>query len=703
MKGRLSGIFMGSVNPSLAPLLAPASVALIGASLRPDSYGLVLYEMLKAGGYQGAIYPVNPGYAGTSDDVTFYGSVGELPAAPDHSVIAVATERAAAALEDAIKAGTKAATVFADTHDTAMKDRIGDMAREVGIPLIGPNSMGLHNLDLGLRITPFPMPLDLKPGGIAAIIQSGSVLGALVNNDRRLRFNTVISTGAEAVTSAADFLKWVLDQPSTRVVGLFLEAVRDPDGFIDALEEAARRNIPVVILKVGRSEASARMAMSHTGAIVGNYEVFRAAVESRGAHLVTTLDEMAATLAVFSQGREAVGGGIATIHDSGGERELIADLAEDLDVPFARLSPETYAEIQACLEPGMEPDNPLDAWGTGHGADQIFARSFTAMLKDDNVAAGLYMMDWRQNYYLHEMHEKVLYSVAETATKPVIAASNYALTDNREMASRMADRNIPLVEGTREALIAVRHLLSRGRSDHASKARPPDEMPDHPASASWQKRIASSQLAEDDLLGLLRDYSIPVPETDVATTREEAVAAAMRIGFPVVLKTLAEGVHHKTEAGGVKVGLEDKDAVASAYDDLSHRLSERVLVASLVRGDVEMALGAVNDPDFGMAVMISAGGVGVELLDDKIIMMAPFSADQALARLSGLKIHRLLEGYRGKPRLCIEGFAETAARFSRLVHDLRGCIASADINPVIVNENSAFAVDVLIIPSDKAS
>jgi len=683
---------MGSTNPPLAPLLAPSSVALLGASLKPDSYGHVLYDMLKSGGYKGAIYPVNPGYVDQHHAGRFYGSMSDLPTAPDHTVIAVATDRAEAALDAAIRAGTRAATVFADTRDKAMKERIGDMAREAGIPLVGPNSMGLHNLDLNLRITPFPMPLDLKPGGIAAIIQSGSVLGALVNNDRRLRFNTVISTGAEAVTTAADYLRWVIDLPSTRVAGLFLEAVRDPDGFIDALEEAARRDIPVVILKVGRSAASARMALSHTGAIVGNYQVFRAAVESRGAHLVETLDEMAATLAVFSQGRRAYGGGIATIHDSGGERELIADLAEDLGVPFAHLSPDTRAEIQACLEPGMEADNPMDAWGTGYGADEIFTTSFKAMLKDEAVAAGLYMMDWRQEYYLHEMHEKVLYSLADTTIKPVIAASNYALTNNRDMASRMADRNIPLVEGTREALIAVRHLLNHGRGYN-----PPLDMPEHPNASGWKTSISASPPGEDRALALLYDYGITTPETEIATTRDEAVAAAMRLGFPVVLKTLADGVHHKTEVGGVKIDLETPDAVADAYDDLAGRLSEKVLVASMIRGEVELALGAVNDKDFGMAVMISAGGIGVELLDDKIILMAPFSAQMVLDNLPALKIYRLLEGYRGKPRLNIEDFAEMAARFSHLVHDMRSCIASADINPVIINQDKACAVDALII------
>jgi len=686
---------MGSTSPPLAPLLAPSSIALIGASLRPQSYGLVLLDMLKRGGYEGAIYPVNPGYAGEKSDLPFFAAIDELPEAPDHAVIAVATDRAEKALAEVIKKGTRAATVFADTRDRTQKNRIGDMAREAGIALIGPNTMGFHNLDLQTRITPFPMPLDLKPGGIAAIIQSGSVLAALINNDRRLRFNTVISTGAEAVTTAADYLKWAVAQPSTKVAGLFLEAVRDPEGFLEALEEAGRRDIPVVILKVGRSEASARMALSHTGAIVGNHQVFKAAVESRGAHLVETIDEMAATLGVFSQGRHASGNGIATIHDSGGERELIADLAEDLKVPFARLADETLVRIQACLEPGMEADNPMDAWGTGHGADKIFATSFSAMLADEAVAAGLYMMDWRQNYYLHEMHEQVLYSIIDTTSKPVIAASNYALTDNRDMAVRMAERNIPLVEGTREALIAVRHLLNHGRFSYD-----PVTVAENPRAASWKEMLAKASPGEDAAMDLLKDYGIATAETGVASSRDEAVALASRIGFPVVLKTLAEGVHHKTELGGVRVNLETADAVAEAYADLAHRLSPRVLVASMVTGGVEMALGTVNDEDFGMAVMISAGGIGVEMFDDKIILMAPFTAEQVLKRISGLRIHRLLEGYRGRPRLSIEAFAEMAARFSHLAHDMRECVASADINPVIVNQQAAYAVDALIIPFD---
>ena len=695
-----SNAIMTSSAVSLDPLLAPQSVALIGASEKTGSYGKALLDMLIGGGFGGAIYPVNPGYVKRPGEYPFYARMADLPAAPDHTVISVGTGHLEDAFAAAIRAGTRAATIFADTRDKDQKSRISDMAREAGIPLIGPNSMGCHNFDLKMRITPFPVPLDLKPGGIAAILQSGSVLGALVNNDRRFRFNTVISTGSESITTAADYLHWVIDRPTTRVVGIFLEAVRDPESFLHGLERAAHLDIPVVILKVGRSEAGARMALSHTGAIVGNHDIFRAASESRGAHLVDTVDELAALLQVFSQDRRAAQHdektGIATIHDSGGERELIADLAEDLNVPFARLTPATLEKIEAVLEPEMDADNPLDAWGTGHNADEMFFTSFKAMLDDPAVAAGVYMLDWRQNYHLHEMHEEVLYRINDITDKPVIAGSLFALTDNAEMASRMADRHIPLIEGSREILIAMRHLLNHGRQHVRQEA----DQRENPAAAEWRQRIPTSPMTEDENMALIAAYGINTPKIAVATNRDEALAAASAIGGPVVLKTLAEGVHHKTEKGGVHVNLTSTEAIIDAYDDLAGRLSPRVLVAAMAAAGFEMALGAVNDRDFGMAVMISAGGIGVEMFDDKLILMPPFSAETVLAHLPQMKSYRMLTGYRGKPPLALHAFAEMAARFSSLVDDLGDVISTADINPVIINTEAAVAVDALILPKE---
>ena len=236
------------------------------------------------------------------------------------------------------------------------------------------------------------------------IIQSGSVLGALTNNDRRLRYNFFVSSGSENVTNASDYLLWALNQPSTSVVGMFLESVRDPVLFIKGLKLAKEKNIPIVILKVGRTEASSKLALSHTGALVGDFEVFKAVIEKYNAHLVYSIDEMAASLQVFSHYQTIERKGIASIHDSGGERELIVDIAEDLSVPFARLSKETRVKLTNVLEPTMDTNNPLDAWGSGHDADKLFKNAFLHLLSDKNVTLGLYVQDWRQDYYLSLIH-----------------------------------------------------------------------------------------------------------------------------------------------------------------------------------------------------------------------------------------------------------------------------------------------------------
>lgn len=372
---------------SMDALFNPRSVALVGVSTREGSYGRELMNSCTGGGYPGKIFPINPKLDKISG-MNAYRSLADLPEAPDHVVISLASARVIPAARQALEAGAKALTVYADMPDD-LRIELTNIVNEAGAALCGPNCMGLHNLTVGLRLSPFQSPLDLKPGGVGLISQSGSVFSALFHNERRIRFSQAISTGSETVTTAADYLMWMIDQPETRCVGLFLKSVRDPGKFIEALELASARDLPVVILKVGKSEASARMAISHTGALVGNDDVFRAAVTRLGAHLANDMDELAAMLTLFSQGRRARSTGIASIHDSGGECELMADLAEELGLEYAAVSQSTLDTIDALLEPGLHANNPLDAWGTGEGAENTFTQSTIAMMGDPGVGVGL--------------------------------------------------------------------------------------------------------------------------------------------------------------------------------------------------------------------------------------------------------------------------------------------------------------------------
>ena len=683
---------MKTKNKSLDPLLAPASIAILGASTKPGSYGLALLNMLTDGKFKGKIYPINPKYKNYKK-LKFYKSVLELPSKPDNTVIAVASARVENALYEAIRAGSKSITILADTSEEKFDINIKSIAEKAGIPICGPNSMGIHNLKQNVRISPFVFPSDLITGGVAMIIQSGSVLGALTNNDRRLRYNFFVSSGSENVTNASDYLLWCLQQPSTKVVGMFLESVRDPVKFLEGLKLAKEKNIPIVILKVGRTEASSKLALSHTGALVGDFEVFKAVLEKYNAHIVYSIDELAASLQVFSHYQNVENKGIASIHDSGGERELIVDIADDLSVPFAKLTKDTKQKLSYVLEPTMDTNNPLDAWGSGHNADQLFKSAFLNLLSDKNVSLGLYVQDWREDYYLHLMHEKIIFEIIKEAKKPVIAVSNYSMTIDQQMAKRFLENGIPLVKGTREALVAIKNLLNNKKIKFSSESRPRNKNV-----IKWRNELQASTFL-DSLKGyaLLNDYGINVADYKVCHSTSDVISAAKIIEFPLVLKTLSENLHHKTEVNGVIVNIKNLEDLKENYRDLEKRLGKKVMISKMISGGIEWSIGVKNDPDFGPAVMISLGGTMIDILNEKLILMAPFTTSEINEKLKALRSYRLMTGYRGSKNYSIKKLCDAASKISYLAFDFKSYIKEIDINPIIVNEDDAIAVDNVFI------
>lgn len=674
----------------LDALFRPKTVALVGVSDRPKSYGHTLDRISRNAGFSGQIFGVNPRLSGR--DTATFASLEELPTRADHVVISVANDRVEKVVEDALSAGATALTVFAQCPDTCMRERISDAVNVASAMLCGPNSMGLHDFHSGLRLTPFDVPLDQKPGGVGLISQSGSVLGALINNGRRLQFSQAISTGSETVTTAADYLAWMLEQPETRCVGMFIESVRDPERFMNAMEQATDRGIPVVINKVGRSELGAELAMSHTGAIVGNDDIFRAVVSRFGGHLVASIDEMAALLAVFSQGRQAPASGLASIHDSGGERELIADLAEAEGVEFAKLNAKTTARIQAVLEDGIHAQNPLDAWGTGAGAEQSFEQATVAMLEDQNVGLGLYVLNWRDKYDLHQMHERALKAAFSQTSKPLLAVSNFALSRSDDMADRLGDAGIPVIGGLQNAVLAAKALLNK--TPVPTRNLNVDVLPQ--ADKYRAAFNGKDWISEADGYAIFSAYGICVPQHRVAKNRDDAIQFVQHLKQSVICKTAMPGVYHKTDVGGIVLNLENAAEVGAAYDELSARLGPNVLVAEMLPKGSEWSLGAVTDPDFGPFVRIGPGGTLVELLPESALLMAPFSTAEAKAAILSLPASKLLQGYRGAPVQDLSALAEAAAALSRMAWDLRNCLSEIEINPIIVSETAATAADAVI-------
>jgi acetate---CoA ligase (ADP-forming) len=412
----------------LSPLLNPQSIALIGASPKYETVGNGMIRGVREGQFGGRLYLVNPNYL-EIDGLPCYPSLAVLPETVDHVVIGVANARIEAQLAEAIRHGARAATIFGSCYlpgdsDPPLTKRLAAMARTAGLQICGGNGMGFYNLEHGLRVCGFPPPPGLAHGSIALISHSGSTFSGLCHTDRRFHFSLAVSAGQELTTTVADYLDFALDMPSTRVVGLFLETVRDPAGFVAALEKARRRDIPVVVVKVGRTAESAALALSHSGALAGNHAAYQALFDRYGVIEVDDLDGFANCLLLFSQPRRVGQGGLATMHDSGGLRELAIDLASDHRVPYARIADSTKQKLAARLEYGLEPTNPLDAWGTGHDYENIFTDCLQALADDPDTAIAILCAETRTGFSLHESYGRIVQTVAARTDKPVLMSNN---------------------------------------------------------------------------------------------------------------------------------------------------------------------------------------------------------------------------------------------------------------------------------------
>ena len=691
---------------SLDILLRPRSIAFVGASDRPNSPGLAMIEMCLIDGFDGKIFLVNPRLK-TLNGMPCYSDLTALPETPDHVVIGVASRFVEEVFDQALGLGVKAATIFASCYlddDTrpGLPARIAAKASSAGMHICGANCMGFYNPYVGLRVASAASPSGLQKGGITWIAQSGSAFGALSHNDRRLGFNLVVSTGMEIVTSVADYMEWALLQPETRVVGLFIETIRNAAGFIAALETARNREIPVVVLKVGRTLKSAQMALSHTGAIAGNDAVYEAVFRAYGVHRVGDLDEMAATLAMFDTPRKPASGRLGAIHDSGGERELLVDLAEDYGFQFAELTPETCSALQEHLEPGLVAENPLDAFGTHNNLEDRFASLIATLVSDVNVGLGLFMSNPRDGYAYAENYSSAMIKAAQTTDKPLALATNYSMADDRKIALRLKEAGVPLLRGTRNALLAAGHFMAdrefRGRQSKFGETLKPKDIADETIVAGWKKRLKDGRpLSEADGFAMLSDFGLAVPNMANVDSLDDLEAAIVGLNFPLVIKT-AEDFKHKSDVGGVKMNIFDPDDAKLAYAEMSNRLGPKALLMEMTPADVEISFGAIYDEGFGMVVIVSAGGVLIELLNDNVAALAPFNSELAKDLLTEMSVSRLLSGYRGRPAADIDGLALQLARFSRMVALLGNAISEIDINPVTCGPDGAFAVDFLLVP-----
>ena len=687
----------------LERMLAPRSVALLGASTMPNVPGNDVILELQVARFPGEIYPVNPKYAEV-EGLPCFPRLGDLPRVPDLAVLGVANVGIEEQVRTAIDLGVGGLVIpgslsmAGDDPAYPLRERVRDLALAADLPIVGGNCMGFYNVERWFRTLPFHRPYELTEGGVTFIAQSGSVLTALLWNDQKLRFNLAISPGQELVTTTSDYMDYALEQESTTAIALFIETVRNPAGFVAALRKAAERDIPVIALKAGRTPEAAHLALSHSGAIAGDDAAYQTLFERYGVLSVKSLDELASTTQLLSNPRRPAKGGLAAIFDSGGERELMIDIADDVGVSFAQISDDTTAVLADHLDHGLEPINPLDAWGTGREYQTIFERCWQALMEDPDTAMGVFVADLSSGFYLHESFARICRRVHRRTDKPVAMLTNHIGTESQDLAKRMTNMGVPVLDGTVAGLLAVRHALAYRDFTRRSTIAPPTSPPP-PITARWRSRLSEPvALTESEGLSLLRDYGVPVVPHELVSGKEQARSTAQKLGYPVVLKTAVAGVLHKSESGGVKLNLWNDLDVTEAYADLAARLGPEVLVARMVLPDVEMALGVVSDPQFGSMVLVAGGGLFIEILGDRQLGLVPIDAPIATTMISKLAIKPILDGVRGRQAVHTPSVVAALVALSDLAADLGDLIAELDVNPLSVTADGCMALDALVIP-----
>ena len=679
-------------------------MAVVGASERAGSVGETTLRQLVECGFKGEVFPVNPRHRSLRG-LSCYPSLEELPVSVDLAVIALPDALLEEQLSMAARLGVGSAVIFASAFDEPaegeprLTERLAAIANEAGMALCGANCMGFVHPAASLEICGFSLPAELGPGPICLLSHSGSSFSALLHNDRGLKFNLAVSSGQELVTTAADYVSYGISMEGTAVVGLVVEQLRDVPRFSEVAREASERDIPIVALKVGADPRTADLVSAHSGALAGDDGAYEAFFDAYGIHRVRDLCELADTLELFAAGRRAAVGGLAAVTDSGGERALLIDLAGE--VALAAPNAATKAELASVLDRGLPVVNPLDAWGTGADSDNVFKRSLRALHDDPGTGALLFAVDLTAAS--SESYAAIAIATSEVTEKPFAVLSHYPGGIDRAAAARLRRAGVPLLEGTISGLAAVRHLF-----DHRDLRARPQLDPPAPVAAdvrrAWQERLSSGdQLGEAEALSLLADWGLPVARTLPAASEAEALAAAGELGWPVAMKTAAPGVGHKTEQGGVALGVTGDEALRQAYRKISARLGPLVDVQRMVERGIEIALGVVEDADFGPLVVVAAGGTLVELLGDRQLALAPLDDWRARRLLQRLRCYPLLRGFRGGEPVDEDALVAAVVRLSALACDLAGSLGALDVNPLVVGPRGCVAVDALVVQPKRST
>jgi acetate---CoA ligase (ADP-forming) len=694
---------------SLDRFLAPAAIAIIGAS--PDSAKIRgrLLHLLRENGYAGKLYPVNPSYR-EIDGVSCFPSVGAVGQPIDLALIAIPAETVLPALEDCAAAGVGHAVIissgFAEQGgaQTGLQQEIAALARRTGLRVCGPNAEGFHN-DVAHVAATFSPAVEVKPGEerleasprrVGVVAQSGGMGFALYNRGRALglAFSSIVSTGNEADLTASEFFAHLAQDTATSVILLFLESVRDPKAFLAAAAVAAERGKPVIAVKIGRSAAGERAARSHTASMAGWNTAYDAAFAQHGIIRADDPDEAVAIAAAFATAPVAQGPRVAVVTASGGAGAWAADMLAGAGLTLPELSPDLQKGIAAFIPAYGSARNPVDITAQAVLSGGLL-RATEMLCQSAEVDAVLAVVSLASEKRM-AIDIAVLQAIVARQAKPVLFYS-YTLPSNLAKKA-LAAAGLTIHTDLGAVAQAMAALMRRGTFVRSrAAAMPPTRAGARVTAARARLEDVPGSLSEYDAKELLAQAGIAMPPCRLVKDAAELDAAAGALGFPLALKVQSADIPHKTEVGGVKLGIADAAALRQSYDAMLAELRRRrpearlqgVLLQPMAPPGVEVILGTIRDRGFGPLVMIGAGGVMTELFRDVAYRLAPVDADGARRMLGELRIARLLEGFRGAPPADIEALAALVAQLSQFATEHRDLVQEVELNPVIVHRAGA--------------
>ena len=676
--------------------LSPKSIAVIGASDKQGSVGRAITSNIM-NGYKGIVYPISPTRE-TVFDQKAYKSVLDVPNSIDLAVVITKNTIVPVVLEECGKKKIKGAIVITagfkevDEEGKKLEQKLKDIATKYGVKVIGPNCLGVMNLEPQTMMNSTFLKITPKSGKIALVSQSGAICAALVEDAsaQGIGFSAVVSMGNKADMTEIDILKMLADHEQTKVIVMYLEDMGDGQEFLKVCKQITKNNKkPILVLKSGRSPEGAKAAMSHTGALMGSDEIYDAVIKQSGAIRVDTMEELFDYATAFSKQPLPTEGDLVIVSNAGGPAIISTDSCSKLGIKMAKIE-EIRPKIDAVIPPWGSSRNPVDI--VGDADFNRFENVLNEVLAHKNVGSVISMCTPSATLDYDKLAE-VIVKMSKKYKKTMLASLmglDEGIT-NREI---LANGDVPYytyAEGSIRALKAMLRFADWIKTPEGNIAK--FDVDKEKASKVFDKvkDEGRTNLLEEEGLEILSAYGFPLPKSILAKTEDEAVEAANKIGYPTVMKIASPQIVHKSDAGGVKVNLSSDKEVRDAFKvivDNAKKYDSKaeikgVLIVEMVKGGKEMIIGSKLEPGFGPVVMLGMGGIYVEILKDVTFRLAPFTDQEANDMISSIKTKKLLEGVRGEKPSDVEKLSECIQRLSQLVTDFRE-IKELDMNPVLV-------------------